>query len=123
MRVQRARGPDDLLVAAVAPGHVDPHGDRLVGLVGDDHALAGLLAARLMLARWRRLTVVGLGAVLLALALALRAPGLGFLPAFLDPRGVALLGRALRALGRLGLTGAGALFAAGRAFRGGLLAR
>ena len=55
VRVQRARGAHDLLVAAVAPGDVDPHGDRLVGLVGDDDALARLLLAGAVLARRRRL--------------------------------------------------------------------
>ena len=56
--VQRARGAHDLLVAAVAPGDVDPHGDRLVGLVGDDDALADLLGAGDVLARRRRRAVV-----------------------------------------------------------------
>src|SRR5271166_836176 len=38
--VHGARAADDLLVAAVAAGHVDPDRDRLLRLVGDDHALA-----------------------------------------------------------------------------------
>src|SRR6202020_1309798 len=49
--VQRVRGADDLLVAAVAPSRVDPHGDRLVGLVGDHDALTRLLATGPVLAR------------------------------------------------------------------------
>src|SRR5918992_2122308 len=45
--VQRGAGPDDLLVHAVLAGDVDADGDRLVGLVRDDDALAHLeLAAR-----------------------------------------------------------------------------
>src|SRR5437763_10317466 len=52
--VQRARGAHDLLVAPMAPSHVDAHGDRLVRLVRDDDALAGLLTAGAVLARWRR---------------------------------------------------------------------
>src|ERR1019366_882832 len=40
VRVQGARAAHDLLVAAVAAGDVDAHGDRLGGLVGDHHALA-----------------------------------------------------------------------------------
>src|SRR2546430_1800144 len=55
MSMQHARGADDLLVAPVAPRHVDPHRDRLVGLIGDDHALARLLTARAVLARRRGL--------------------------------------------------------------------
>src|SRR3712207_8494912 len=43
--VQRRGLAHDLLVGPVAAGHVDPHGDRLVGLVRDDHALAHLRPA------------------------------------------------------------------------------
>ena len=43
--VQRRRGAHDLVVAPVAPRDVDAHGDRLVGLVGDDHAGAHLRRA------------------------------------------------------------------------------
>src|SRR5947209_16262321 len=49
MGVQRVRDAHDLVVAAVTTRHIDPHGDRLVGLVGYDHALAGLLPARAVL--------------------------------------------------------------------------
>ena len=45
---------DDLLVAAVAPGDLDPHGDRLVGLVGDDDALAHLAVAAVACSAARR---------------------------------------------------------------------
>ena len=44
----------DLRVAAVAARDVDAHGDRLVGLVGDDDALTDLLRAGAVLARRRR---------------------------------------------------------------------
>ena len=44
------------MVALVAPHDVDAHGDRLVGLVGDDDALAHLRAAGAVLGR-----VIGLG--------------------------------------------------------------
>ena len=64
--VQLDRGAHDLVVALVAPHDVDAHGDRLVGLVGDDDALAHLRAAGAVLGR-----VVGLGA-----GCALRALGL-----------------------------------------------
>src|SRR5918992_1510076 len=51
--VQRGAGADDLLVHAVLAGDVDADGDRLVGLVRDDDALAHLeLAAGLGLGRW-----------------------------------------------------------------------
>src|SRR5918997_2791088 len=50
--VQCAARADDLLVHAVPTGHVDSDGDRLVGPVGDDNALAHLrLAARFGLGR------------------------------------------------------------------------
>src|SRR4051794_1869488 len=43
--VQRRRRADDLLVALMTARGLDAHGDRLVGLVGDDAALAHLGAA------------------------------------------------------------------------------
>src|SRR5579863_962984 len=49
--MQRRRGPNDLLVLAVPARHIDAHGDGLVSLVGDDHALARLLGPGLVLAR------------------------------------------------------------------------
>src|SRR4029079_2770603 len=54
--VQLDRGAHDLVVALVALDHVDADGDRLVGLVGDDDALAHLGAAGAVLGR-----LVGLG--------------------------------------------------------------
>ena len=45
MRVHGVRGANDLLVPAVPARDVDPDGDRLVRLVGDDDALTGLLDA------------------------------------------------------------------------------
>src|SRR6185436_12354704 len=45
VRVQRGRRADDLLVHPVLPGHVDADRDGLVGLVGDDDALAHLEGA------------------------------------------------------------------------------
>ena len=82
--------------AAMAAGHIDAHGDRLVGLVGHDHALTRLLATRAVLARRRRrLRFVGaVRARLLACASPPDAPDLGLAPALLDALGVALLGRA-----------------------------
>src|SRR5919204_4478485 len=74
--VQRARGAHDLLVATVAARHVDPHGDRLVRLVGDDHALARLLPAGAVLARWRALPARPRSPCLLTRASALYAPRL-----------------------------------------------
>ena len=53
--VQLDRGAHDLVVALVAPHHVDAHGDRLVGLVGDDDALAHLRAAGAVLGSVLRL--------------------------------------------------------------------
>ena len=44
--VQLRRGAHDLAVAPVAAGDVDAHDDRLVGLVGDDDALAHLRRGR-----------------------------------------------------------------------------
>src|SRR5918992_1371775 len=80
--VQRGAGPDDLLVHAVLAGDVDADRDRLVGLVGDDDALAHLeLAARL-----------GLGSGGLGLGLA------GAALAHLLPIGTAMPGLALTAL-------------------------
>src|SRR5438045_4739021 len=95
MRVQLDRGPHDLVVALVAPHDVDAHRDRLVGLVGDDDALADLRAAGAVLGgvigldRRRGLALLGrlgllaravtapLGGVVLAALLALRGPLLG----------------------------------------------
>src|SRR5215204_3777419 len=45
VHVDPRRGAHDLPVAPVAAGDVDAHDDRLVGLVGDDDALADLGAA------------------------------------------------------------------------------
>src|SRR5579884_3278052 len=94
--VQRARRAHDLLVAAVAAGHVDPHRDRLVGLIGDDDALAGLLTTGAVLTRSRGL---GLGSRpsctrLLARPGALDAPGLRLAATLGHALGVTLLGRA-----------------------------
>src|SRR5579862_5008669 len=87
MGMQRGRGPHDLAVAPVPPGHVDPNDDRLTGPVGDDNSLASLLLPRMLLApRRQRLgggapPLLRLGAVPLTtlatnrgLALALRLP-------------------------------------------------
>ena len=63
--VQRLRGAHDLLVAAVAPGDVDPHGDRLVGLVGDDDRPGAPSAGR------RRARAAGVAVRLWASALCL----------------------------------------------------
>src|SRR3712207_587949 len=61
VRVQRVRRAHDLLVARVAPGGVDAHGDRLVGLRRDDDPLADLLAAVLVLDRRGRLDLGAVG--------------------------------------------------------------
>src|SRR3712207_4733863 len=61
VRVQRRRRPDDLLVAPVAARGVDAHGDGLVGLVGDDDALAHLRAAGRGVPRRGRLGDLGAG--------------------------------------------------------------
>src|SRR5687767_8731171 len=45
MGVEHLRAADHLLVGRVAPGALDPDGDRLVALVGDDDALADLRVA------------------------------------------------------------------------------
>src|SRR3954449_7531657 len=55
VRVQRRRLTDDLLVHLVAPGGLDPHGDRLVRLRRDDDALARARLARPVLLGRRRL--------------------------------------------------------------------
>src|SRR5947208_2974849 len=56
VRVQLARAAHDLLVLGMRLGRVDPHGDRLVRLVGDDDAAALLAPAQL--ARLARLAGV-----------------------------------------------------------------
>src|SRR5688572_19362181 len=89
VRVQRRRGADDLLVHPVLSGRVDPDRDGLVGLVGDDDALAHLQVAlrvldRGLLGRLRR------RARLTRAALAL-----------LQPVGTALLGLGGTPLGAL----------------------
>src|SRR5205807_10223854 len=74
VRVQRRRPADDLLVLAMATGHVDPNRDRLVRLRRDDHALARLGPARAVLLGRRSLprrSLAAGGALLLAAA---RAP-------------------------------------------------
>ena len=98
------------MVAPVALHDVDAHGDRLVGLVGDDDALADLRAAGAVLGR-----VVGLdrGLALAQLGLlglqarAVATPLGGGVRTALLALGVALLGGALRALrgGALGPAG------------------
>src|SRR6516165_7333611 len=100
--VQRARDADDLFVPPVAPGDVDANGDGLVGLVGDDHALAGLLPPGPVFARRGRLRDGAALARLLACAGALDAPQLGLLAPLGDALGVALLGGAGLADRRLG---------------------
>ena len=72
--VQRGRRAHDLLVAPVAAGDVDADGDRLVGLVGDDDALAHLRAAGAVLGRVR---LAGPGSARAARRLRLRARGSG----------------------------------------------
>src|SRR5688500_16837652 len=124
MGVQLDRGAHDLVVALVAPDHVDADGDRLVGLVGDDDALAHLRAAGTVLGR-----VVGLGrglrrALLGLLGLGARAVaaplGGGVLAARLA-LGLALLWRRLAA--RLAARGTALLeaLATGRRGRSGRL--
>src|SRR3984885_11112411 len=105
--VQRVRGADDLLVAAVAPSRVGPPGDLLIGLVRHHDALTRLLATRPVLARK---LVLGHragngGASLLARAGPLDSPSLRLALALGEPLGVALLGR--QRLARLGLRGLG----------------
>src|SRR4051794_437372 len=109
--VQGVRGAHDLVVAAVAASHVDAHGDRLVGLVGDDYALTDLLDPRHALARGRGLAArsrrLGLGAG------AARGPQLGLLAALGLALLLALLGGALPSRpdpGGLGGAGAPAPF-------------
>src|SRR5437764_1016710 len=92
--VQRPRGADDLLVTAMAPRDVDPHGDRLLSTIRDHHALAGLRPAGLVLARRRR------GGIPLALArlrarpLTLRTAKLRLAPALRLPLLLALFSAA-----------------------------
>src|SRR6185312_10136144 len=90
----------DLLVAAMAARDVDSHGDRLLGLVGDDDALAHAAAAldwrvdgRQRLGRRRsRPALGGFGAFLQAPC----APALGLALALGHPFCVTLLGAARR---------------------------
>src|SRR4051812_19845448 len=114
--MQRRRRAHDLLVAAVTAGDLDAHGDRLVGLVGDDAALARLRTARgLGVDRDRRLGRRRLG--LLGLLAFLDAPAtalLGLALALGEALGLTLLGRARGALGCLGVAGGGTLLALGR---------
>src|SRR5215204_5972023 len=58
VRVQRPRAAHDLLVSRVAADDVDPHRDRFLALVGDDHALADL--GRVGVALRRRRSRAGL---------------------------------------------------------------
>src|ERR1700733_3878098 len=88
-------GADDRLGGAGARSRVDPHGDRLVGLVRHHDALTRLLATRPVLARK---LVLGHcagngGARLLARAGPLDSPSLRLALALGEPLGVALLGR------------------------------
>src|SRR4051794_22449856 len=113
--VQRRGRAHDLLVAAVPARVLDAHGDRLDGLVGDDGADADLRAAgrRLVDGERRLVRLAGRGLALLALLdpAALALGGLAL--ALGDAVGLALLGGARRALGRLGLLGGGALLGLG----------
>src|SRR5207253_1053548 len=126
---------DRLVVAPVAPHDLEPDRDRLVGLVGDDDALADLLVARgLDLLGGDRLGLRLGGATLLELG-AVAAAGSGLALALLG----ALLGRAgpTRAalgdrdgaagraalLGRLGCDGLGGRGLGGRRGGSGLLRR
>ena len=120
--MDRRRPADDLLVAAMAPDDVDPDGDRLVGLVGDDGAELDLL--RPGDAVGGRRALAGLSA-LAALRGADAAP-LGRLGGTLGRAlGGAVLGRALRlgfagvkrALTLAQLLGAQRLLGLGRAHR------
>src|SRR4051794_23706596 len=106
--VQRRRRAHDLLVAAVPPGALDAHGDRLVGLVGDDAALAHLRAAGGLGDGLRRRRGRALGALGLLLGAAAGAL-CGQLLAALLALGLALLGRARGTLGSGLLTLGGAL--------------
>src|SRR5262249_59977123 len=83
--VQRRRAAEDLVVALVPARDVHAHDQRLVGLVGDDDALADLGAAGPVLGR-----------VLLRIGPAHpRGAGLGALDLLLGAVGRALAGRAL----------------------------
>src|SRR6185312_2399782 len=123
VRVHRARAADDLLVAAVAPRDVDPHRDRLLGLVGDDDALADAARTFDRRVHGRQRLTRGLGRAagrrFLLFRSAARAALDGLLAARLEPFGVAILGRALRArLAAVGRAGAAATL-----LRGELLGR
>src|SRR5436305_4278283 len=102
MDVQRARVAHALRVAAVSARKVDPHRDRLVGLVGDDHTLACLLPARTMLTRRRGRCVGARGPGLLTCARPLDPACLCLAPSLGHPLGLALLPRARRPSARLG---------------------
>src|SRR5262249_31929176 len=56
--VESARAAHHLLVSRMTPRDVDPHGDRLFALVGDDDALPGLRGDRLPL-RFRSSSLCG----------------------------------------------------------------
>src|SRR5215213_5965149 len=103
VRVDPRRGAHDLPVAPVAAGDVDAHDDRLVGLVGDDDALAHLRTARPVLGRvgglGRRAGGAALGGLRL-LALAVGAAQLRLLGAAGAALLVALLRRQRAAGGR-----------------------
>src|SRR2546421_3228376 len=91
--VQGPGGTNDLLVAAVAPGGVDPDRDRLVGPIGNDDSLAHLLDAGQVLAR-RRLLAWNAGRFRLGVrALALSTATLRLAASLGVPLGLALLGR------------------------------
>src|SRR5688500_3891067 len=90
--VQLDRRAHDLVVALVAPDHVDADGDGLLAGVGDDDALAHARAAGAVLRR-----VGGLGR-------GLRLAGLGALGLRAGAVGAALLRVELAALAALGLT-------------------
>src|SRR3954451_3204906 len=115
--VQRRARAHDLLVAAVPARGLDADGDGLVGLVGDDAALAHLLAPGRPGDGLGRRGLRALGALGLLLGAAARALG-GELLAALVAGGLALLGRARLALGRLGVARGGALLLLGALRRG-----
>ena len=99
--VVHLRAPDHLLVGGVTAGALDPDGDRLVHLVGDDDALADLRVAGLALGRRRAgagALARGLGAsgaAALAVATALAGLALALGDAALDPLLGAQLGTGL----------------------------
>src|ERR1700722_14283797 len=89
----------------MATGRVDPHGDRLVGAIGDDHALADLLYAGRVLARRCRLGRTRASARLGARAHPYAAPGLRLGATLGDALLMTFFGAASRT--RLGLGGLG----------------